>query len=379
MYGQVTGIQGTYWLTVASTRFGSEVQPLVADSVVTFAFEGDTIRVDPGVGCTLLTGEFSFVEDVYLEVSEIERTTEECDESDEERAQIALLISVLEEQIRPRDTVGGVNLETDAGLLLLVDEPTSVFQLERGDLHGDYHSTVVRHQDGTPRPFIEGAPLRLGFSGYEFSMFPGVGCNNSFGDFYVSDASEFVLASSGLRTTDVGCDFTDEEIEQANFVRSFIFSSPTIEIDGDTITMSNDEFVVELVDVDVLIEDGPLIGTDWTHNSFVTEFSVSRTARSEGARLQFIDETTAVGFDGCNEFTLNVTIGEASVVEPVEGTLGLEGTLSFDEPLEPHTICDRPNTDVVTLLLAATTYYIDGDFLFISDDDGVGNRFFDFS
>ena len=95
--------------------------------------------------------------------------------------------------------------------------------------------------------------------------------------------------------------------------------------------------------------------------------------------MQFIDETTAVGFDGCNEFTLNVTIGEASVVEPVEGTLGLEGTLSFDEPLEPHTICDRPNTDVVTLLLAATTYYIDGDFLFISDDDGVGNRFFDFS
>ena len=374
-YGRVNSVQGTYWLTWATPRFGSELQPMVADSMVAFSFKGNNISVDPGVGCTVLNGEFSFNDDLDIDVTELEVATPDCDDTDEERSQIEFLLAVLESPFSLSEAQSGLDLRSDGGRVVLVNRPTAVTQATLGDIHGAYLSTDVRYRDGRPRPLIADSPLSLRFFGNGISIFPGVGCNSSSGDLYVSDQDLLILP--GLYTTLVGCDLTDEEWEQRSFVFSFIRSSPKIEISGDTITLSNDEFVIELTDVDALFEDGPLLGTIWEHNHFETETSISSSIDQEGAFVQFIDETTAVGFDGCREFTLAVTIGPASVIEMPEGSRGITGELSFTAPPEPHPPCGsgRPDTDVVPTLLAATTYFVDGDSLDISNDDGHGSRF----
>ena len=79
-----------------------------------------------------------------------------------------------------------------------------------------------------------------------------MGCNGSNGDFYVSDEGLLILPRGDLESSLVDCETTVAESEQESFVQAFIRSSPKIKISGDMLTLSNDEFVIELLAADSL-------------------------------------------------------------------------------------------------------------------------------
>ena len=250
--GRVAGIQGQFWLTVAGPGGGLELRSMIADSVVTFTFDEDQISVDPGVGCTLFNGQFAFTERGDIDVNELESETGDCEVTAAESSQIMFLGTLLESSLRAFEQEPGVRLRSDGGTVVLTNEPTAVLQVAKGDIFGAYLSTEVRGQNGEPRPLIEDSPLSVEFNGQSIKVFPGVGCNGSNGDFYVSDEGLLILPRGDLESSLVDCETTVAESEQESFVQAFIRSSPKIKISGDMLTLSNDEFVIELLAADSL-------------------------------------------------------------------------------------------------------------------------------
>jgi len=200
---------------------------------------------------------------------------------------------------------------------------------------GDYWSTAVT-ENGEPKALVEGT--RLSFSFGDNEVWVSAGCNSMGGSFAMTD--EGVLTVTDTMMTEMGCD--GPRHAQDDFVSAFLASSPTLAMGENTITLSNDTVTIELLDRKVADPDRPIIGTEWEVTGFFDASVATSLATENKAWIRFVDQSTAHGFDGCAEFTMNVEVNDGSTGGPIGE--GADGELQFGGTLaEPPVDCvDAP-------------------------------------
>lgn len=118
-------------------------------------------------------------------------------------------------------------------------------ELSRDDLDGRAFSSV--RVDG--RQLVGDTQIRLGFVGEEVRA--DAGCNHLFGTWTVDGGA---LTASDMGGTEMGC--PDGLADQDAWLTEFLSAGPDVVLDGDTLTLTKDGVVVELVEQDVPDQTG---------------------------------------------------------------------------------------------------------------------------
>lgn len=126
------------------------------------------------------------------------------------------------------------------------DEPAA---LSIDDLDGRVFSSV--RVDG--HQLVGDTRIRIGFDGDELSA--DAGCNHLFGTLAVEGGT---VTASNMGGTEMGC--PDGLNEQDAWLSGFLAAGPEAVLDGDTLTLTKDDVVIELVEQDV--PDPPKGGGD---------------------------------------------------------------------------------------------------------------------
>ena len=143
-------------------------------------------------------------------------------------------------------------------------------------------------------------------------------------------------------------------MDQETWLDAVLTSSPTVAVEGDTLTITADGATVTLLDQEVADPDRPLEGTTWTAESLISDQAVSSIpagVRPPTLRL----EGGAVAVDtGCNTGRGSYTVaGDAITFGPIATT---------------RMACGDPNGQqveqaVLTVLSGTATFAIDGPVL----------------
>jgi heat shock protein HslJ len=118
------------------------------------------------------------------------------------------------------------------------DEPAATLSLD--DLHGRTFASVqvAGHR------LVDDTQIRLGFENDQLSA--DAGCNHLFGTVAVDGDT---LTASDIGGTEMGC--PDGRNDQDAWVAEFLGAGPTAVLDGDTLTLTQGDVVIELVELDV--------------------------------------------------------------------------------------------------------------------------------
>ncbi len=117
------------------------------------------------------------------------------------------------------------------------DEPAG---LSAKDLDGRAFASV--RVDG--HQLVKDTQIRLGFAGDEVQA--DAGCNHLFGTMALDGGT---LAASNIGGTEMGC--PDGLNDQDAWLSEFLSAGPEVVLDGDTLTLTKDDVVIELVEQDV--------------------------------------------------------------------------------------------------------------------------------
>lgn len=117
------------------------------------------------------------------------------------------------------------------------DEPA---QLSLDDLSGRAFASV--RVDG--RQLVGDSQIRLGFDGDELQA--NAGCNHLFGTLALDGDT---LRASNLGGTEMGC--PDGLNDQDAWLSDFLSAGPEVLLDGETLTLTGDGVVIELVEQEV--------------------------------------------------------------------------------------------------------------------------------
>lgn len=221
-----------------------------------------------------------------------------------------------------------------------------------------YIATSVT-ENGEQRVLVEGTELEIHFDGDRISA--SAGCNLINGTYSLTDLG--ILEVSDLFMTERGCD--GPRHDQDEFVANFLADGPAFNVvSQDSIQLSTDGVTIELVDEAVANPPLPLLETEWEVTGFF-DASVANTFNvAEPATIQFLDESTAVGHDGCADFTIDVDVDEE--------TVRFDGTLD-----EPAADCEElPYVARVSASIRGeAAYVIEADKLTLTAPNGVGIEF----
>ena len=230
----------------------------------------------------------------------------------------------------------------------------------------EFWSTSVV-QAGAELPFVEGTRISVRFDDGRIGA--SAGCNSMGGTYSISDGQ---LAVQDLAMTEIGCD--PERHRQDEFVAGLLTLSPTVTVDGDTLTLSSGDLTVTLLDRSVADPDRSITGTRWVVTGFIQGEVATSMAVSVDGWIEFPDASTMSGFDGCSEFSGNVEVADGSVGGPVEG----DGEIQFgswETAPAPTVECEfQDYADAVNALFDTgdATYTITGPNLTIVNSDGNG-------
>ncbi len=122
------------------------------------------------------------------------------------------------------------------------DDPTG---LSAKDLNGRAFASV--RVDG--RQLVNGTQVRINFADDEVRA--NAGCNHLFGTMALSGDT---LTASNVGGTEMGC--PDGLNDQDVWLSEFLSAGPAVVLDGDTLTLTKDGVVIELVEQDVPAGDG---------------------------------------------------------------------------------------------------------------------------
>jgi heat shock protein HslJ len=156
---------------------------------------------------------------------------------------------------------------------------------------------------------VDGA--RVLFSFADGSLSVSGGCNTMFGG-YQLDGDTLVV--DAMASTEMACEQPLMDQDQA--LSAFLASRPTVDVSGDTLTLTGDAGVIELQDREVADPDRPLEGTTWRLDSVVTNDAATAWADVEPTLT--IDGTAASWALGCNTGVGDVTVdGDTITFGPV--------------------------------------------------------------
>ncbi len=169
------------------------------------------------------------------------------------------------------------------------DDPALAY----GDLDGRTFVSTQVTQGGKPYRFASNAPIQLGFDRSTLSA--NAGCNSLYGEGRLDGD---LLVIGGMGGTDMGC--KPALMKQDEWLAKFLTAQPTVELDGDELTVSSGATTIELLDDEAANPDLALTGTRWVLEAFgdsagndgaVSSVPSGRpaTLRITGERLSFSD------------------------------------------------------------------------------------------
>ncbi len=188
----------------------------------------------------------------------------------------------------------------------------------------EFWSTSVT-VDGVEKALVDGTRIALSFN--DGHVGASAGCN-SMGGTYSIDGSTLKVAE--MSTTEMGCDPALHE--QDNFVADLLMSSPEVTQDGDELTLTSGSTVANFLDREVADPDVAIVGARWEVTGFIQGEVAMAIAVDIDGWIEFADDSTMTGFDGCRSFSGSVEVSDGSIGGPLEG----DGEVQFG-PVEYET------------------------------------------
>ena len=153
--------------------------------------------------------------------------------------------------------------------------------------------------DVTGYDLVEGSEITMNF--LDDSVSVNAGCNTMNGGFEIVDGA-FVAGQFAM--TMMACD--DPLMDQDTWLSEFLASSPSISLDGSTLSFSGDEVTITLDE----IEPAALVGTTWTVTGTVANEAVSSVPMDSTASITIADDGTVAVNTGCNTGSGSVEVGD---------------------------------------------------------------------
>ncbi|MET8777933.1 META domain-containing protein [Nocardia sp. NPDC004654] len=212
--------------------------------------------------------------------------------------------------------------------------------------------------EGAPIP--GGGPLSLQFT--DGTVIAYAGCNTISG---AVTLDEHVLRVDELASTLIGCPGDLADADQ--WVDTLLSSAPTWQLDGDTLTLKNNEQTVTLLDKKIAQPDKPLRGTTWVVNGLITpDAQIQSQAIIDAKPTLVIAEDGAVsGSAGCNRLTGTAT------VEPSHDAAKVTFQVATTKMMCPPEVMEV-EAAVLRVLDGQTTATIDADVLTLRNANGHG-------
>jgi len=154
------------------------------------------------------------------------------------------------------------------------------------------------------RVLVAGSVVRLTFHGDQIGA--QAGCN-SLGGTYRIDGDRLVIGQMG--GTDMACD--GPLMDQDTWLAAYL-NEATIDLDGDTLALTNGGVTLTLQDREVADPDRPLLGIRWILDGIVSGDAVSSVPAGVIASLTFSDGAVDVEA-GCNRGGGSVEVAGATI------------------------------------------------------------------
>jgi heat shock protein HslJ len=214
------------------------------------------------------------------------------------------------------------------------------------DLSGrGFVSTEVTGYD-----LVEGTEITMNFLDDAVSV--NAGCNTMSGGFEITDGT-FVAGQFAM--TMMACD--DPLMAQDTWLAEFLASSPSISLDGSTLSFSGDEATITLDE----IEPAALVGNTWMVTGTVANEAVSSVPMDSTASITIADDGTVSVDTGCNTGSGSVEVGDDTL------TFGPIAITKMACPPEQTAL----ETSVLAVLQGEVAYEIDGSNMSLRSGDGA--------
>lgn len=112
-------------------------------------------------------------------------------------------------------------------------------------LDGSYSAESFTDSNGDSQPLTEDSRLQISFD--ETGMRHSAGCNSTSGSEYELTNSGTLVIDLGFSTAE-GCSQTLGE--QEIFFAQFLLSEPSVEVDGQTLTLTTNDTTIEFLSMD---------------------------------------------------------------------------------------------------------------------------------
>ena len=161
--------------------------------------------------------------------------------------------------------------------------------------------------------------------------------------------NEDVFAVSILSGTEMGCG--NGLMEQDTWLVSFFTSSPTVEHNGDTLIIANNEATLTFIDDEIANPDQPLTGLTWLIDTYIDGEVATAYNLEELPTLIFSDDGSIIIDTGCNGVGGNYTITGDEIIFDLED-ISLMACEEDINQIESH---------ILTVLNSPVIYNIDSN------------------
>ena len=228
-------------------------------------------------------------------------------------------------------------------------------QVSQDNLAGrDFVATDITVDD-EPYQLADRSTIVIGFKDGQVTA--NAGCNSLFGSATWDDGT---LNVDNLGGTEMGCD--QALMDQDVWLSELLSSQPTLEVDGDTVTLTSGTTVITLTDKSVVQPDVVLEGTAWTLESM-------GSAGSDGAVSSVpsdVTSTLTINAEGQLELAPGCNTGGAAAEVA-------DGTITFGPVRLTKMACEGSANEVERAVLAVVDgevgYAIKGDQLTLTKGD----------
>jgi heat shock protein HslJ len=227
------------------------------------------------------------------------------------------------------------------------DSGSSSGSLTPQDLDGrTFVSTEVTGHD-----LVEGTEINMTFLADSMSV--SGGCNSMNGGFEIDEG---VLTAGPFAATMMACD--QPLMDQDTWLNEFLTSLPTIELDGETLTLAGGETTITLAE----LQPSELVDTKWIVTGTVANEAISSVPADSTASIMIAPDDSVSVDTGCNT--------GSGVVEITDTTLTF-GPIAITKRACADEAINQLEAAVLSVLQGEVTYTIDGDSLSLRSGEGA--------
>jgi heat shock protein HslJ len=212
--------------------------------------------------------------------------------------------------------------------------------------------------DDAAHDLVPGSTLRLSFD--DGTIGASAGCNSMGGSATWRDAT-LRIDGATLAATEMACD--PALMKQETWYARLLTGSPTLLLDGASLTLTHGATVVTLTDEDVAVPDVSLTDTRWALDAIVNGDAVSSVPRGAPADVTFSTDGSFTSHLGCNRGS---------------GTYTVTGQrLEIGSMATTKMACEAPASEVesamISVLQGRLGVSIDGEVLTLTPDGLTGD------